>query len=461
MNRRWLALAGCLLLILQTGVVFAMTVNVFGPYSPEPSGPRSHDVVFYAENQPNFLFDHGSSVVITCQSIKRPQHLTWSLSRNLIRTPFLSGEADPRLDDSFRLEVPTAALRPGFYELHVKLIYTATQSAEAVTAFGWKINEEPVITYVPRDFMEFWQGELKKMADVPLDLKIEKVGVLSDAEVCKYNLEHASLVEYPDPAGEKVKEVELYKVNFAGANGTRVYAWVAKPVGPGPFPTMLVLPGAGTGPRPQPLEHARHGYVAMEVQMHNQPVDMAREKYPPTTADDYSGPRTLDEYHVYLNAVRAVTAICACPGADPSRLVTMGGSQGGRLSIVVPALCPQVKATIPHIAHFAYMPWLRWTERMNLAKESGEAGFTAKDLLRNDQTRAEGYFDILNFAPYIKCPVYMDSGLIDGASPPTGCFAVYRALNCPKTMSPLPNKAHDNSPCFDRAAWRWLDKLLK
>ena len=81
-----------------------------------------------------------------------------------------------------------------------------------------------------------------------------------------------------DAEGHKVEEVESCKISFAGPDGGRVYAWLAKPKGPGPFPAMLVLPGAGFAARPRPLEHARHGYLAIDIQIHGQDVDLPKYK---------------------------------------------------------------------------------------------------------------------------------------------------------------------------------------
>jgi len=71
------------------------------------------------------------------------------------------------------------------------------------------------------------------------------------------------------------------------------------------------------------------------------------------------------------------------------------------------------------------------------------------------------YFDPMNFAPDIKCPVLMNAGLIDPVSPPYSVWAAYNRLGTGnKTMIPLPGLAHDWSAEFDRRAWRWLDAVM-
>jgi cephalosporin-C deacetylase-like acetyl esterase len=65
--------------------------------------------------------------------------------------------------------------------------------------------------------------------------------------------------------------------DYAGPDWGRVYGWLATPKGNGPFPVMLVHPGAGFAARPRPLEHARHRYLSLDIQVHGQDVDL--DKY--------------------------------------------------------------------------------------------------------------------------------------------------------------------------------------
>jgi cephalosporin-C deacetylase len=73
----------------------------------------------------------------------------------------------------------------------------------------------------------------------------------------------------------------------------------------------------------------------------------------------------------------------------------------------------------------------------------------------------ERYFDVLNFAPRITCPVLMNAGLVDTVSAPTTVQAAYLALKGPKEIMWCPNIGHAWSPAFDRYAWHWLDGVMK
>jgi len=211
---------------------------------------------------------------------------------------------------------------------------------------------------------------------------------------------------------------------------------------------MLILPGGGTGPAP--VEHARHGYAAIDIQVHGHPVDAG--SYPPLPAHTYTTPEKFDYYAIYLNIVQAVTALSELPSVDAGRLTVAGGSQGDRLSVVAAGLDSRIRAAVLGITHYASNPWLHWTERLNKAKASGLKGFAAADVVMDTQSTVESYYDVLNFAPVVRCPVLMNAGLIDPVSGVTAVFAAYRAIESPKEMVALANLGHDWSPAFDRYA---------
>ena len=75
--------------------------------------------------------------------------------------------------------------------------------------------------------------------------------------------------------------------------------------------------------------------------------------------------------------------------------------------------------------------------------------------------RCLAYYDPMNFAPDIHCPVLMNGGLVDPVSPPFSVWAVYnRIASSDKTLVPLPGMGHDWSAEFDRRGWHWLDEKL-
>jgi cephalosporin-C deacetylase-like acetyl esterase len=56
--------------------------------------------------------------------------------------------------------------------------------------------------------------------------------------------------------------------------------------------------------------------------------------------------------------------------------------------------------------------------------------------------RTAGYYDVVNFAPRVKCPVLIGAGLIDTTCPSPGVFAAYNLLQGPKEIVVLPFGEH-------------------
>jgi cephalosporin-C deacetylase len=183
----------------------------------------------------------------------------------------------------------------------------------------------------------------------------------------------------------------------------------------------------------------------------------------------YYGEFTFEPPHdyyyrrTYLNALQGVNYLASRDDVDKNRIVVVGGSQGGRLTVVVAGLDSRVVAAVPAIAHNANIPYLKWAEASNAATppNDGMAADLPPPLPDTPEGRCLGYYDIMSFAPDVRCPVLMNAGLVDPVSPATGIFAVYHLLGSErKEMISLPGLGHDWSAEFDRRAWRWLDGIL-
>src|SRR5258708_1434163 len=55
---------------------------------------------------------------------------------------------------------------------------------------------------------------------------------------------------------------------------------------------------------------------------------------------------------------------------------------------------------------------------------------------------AARYYDIVNFAPRVRCPVLVGVGSIDTTCPPSGVFAAFNQLQGPKEVVVLPVGEH-------------------
>jgi cephalosporin-C deacetylase len=462
-----------------------MELNVAAPWGDGCSPPQTPYLSFHSPQCEEMLFNAGETIELRCQAGLRSVGLKWTLHRNGVEKPFRQGSAEALPANRFIIRVDTAGLHPGFYDLRVTLD-TGVENTEndrlkkrpvtGVCVFGWKADQMAIAESRPADFKAFWAAAKAKLAKIPLDAKEGALQTFGPKEINDYNVTSACLPPDYDPAGHRCETVESCKVDVAGPDGGRVYGWLAKPEGKGPFPAMLVLPGAGFAARPRPLEHARHGYVAMDIQIHGQDVDL--KEYPkksgyydnhvfePTSAFYY--------YNVHLRCLQAVNYLLSRPDVDPKRLVVVGGSQGGRLSIVVAGLDARVAAAVPAIANSPNQPHWRWVRRCNGFAKPGDpkpdptiplsdgmdvAG--APPVFNEPADRCMAYYDPMNYAPDAKCPAMFNAGLVDPVSPP---YSVFPAFKCwggkDKTMVALDGLGHDWSAEFDRRAWKWLEERL-
>ena len=469
-----------------------MNLNLAMPWDDKCSGPQTPLLVFYSPQSPNLLFEPARRGVgqpaleIICQAGLRSVGMTWTLHRNMIDKPFREGKAEALPANRFRIRVAPEKLPPGFYDLKVVLDtgMAAKDPSDArpvrgVCGFGWRAAEMAVRDTRPADFIAFWDKGKAKLASIPLDARNETPMKSFDRDaINSYNVKRTCLPPDYDPEGHKVQAVESCKVSFAGPDGGRIYAWLAKPLGPGPFPAMLVLPGTGFAARPRPLEHARHGYLAIDIQVHGQDVDLPNYKPLPGYYDGYHF-KPIDAYYFYnvhLRAVQAVNYLVSRRDVDPGRIVAVGGSQGGRLAIVIAGLDKRISAAVACIANSPNYPHLHWVARCNGLDKPWDnpSDPRFKDRVKSDgldligkppavndpDGRCLAYYDPMNFAPDIHCPVLMNGGLIDPVSPPLSVWAVYNRLaSKDKTIIPMPGLGHDWSAEFDRHAWRWLSQL--
>lgn len=455
---KWSALCGVLLLA-SPSLAPALTLNLACPYSPTYSPPRSTDIAFTFPKQETAVFKTPEEAVIEI-STPAQKYLTgkWKLFHNLVTTPLMEGDLSQVDDMRFVLPIPVDKLQPGFYDLQVDLGGDVTtgknaQVATGTTTFGWKVDEMKPTAVAPKGFEEFWKKTVADIRALPLNLKVEFVQKLTGNEIDTYNRKSAGLPGNYDPAGKVYDEVEIYRVSFDSPNGGRVYAWFCKPVGDGPFPGLLVVPGAGNNPRSAPVEHARHGWAAMDVQVHGFPVDLPL--YPPLPPNKPTKVEEHEGYRVYRNALMAVNALAALPGVDPSRLAVCGGSQGGRLTVVVSALDERIRAGVAAITHFSELPRLNWAKQMNKDKSNGGNGYTPIET--QEGVAFDEWFDVSNFAAQINKPMLFNMGMIDRISPASCIQGAYSQIKGDKEIIYLPTMGHDWSPSFDRRAWKWLN----
>lgn len=297
---------------------------------------------------------------------------------------------------------------------------------------------QPTVT-MPDDFDDFWAKSLEMVRKVELRPKMELL-----AERC-------------------TDKVDVYHVSYGNINGTRMYGVLTVPKAEGRYPGIIRLPGAGVAAKSGDVTHSEQGVIVLELGIHGIPVNLEGSIY----SDLSQG--VLSSYHltnidnkysffyrrVYLGCVKAIDFLQSLPQCN-GKIGTIGGSQGGALSIVTSRLDDRVKATA------IYFPAICDLE----GYAHGRAGGWPH-LFKNEQNRTKDkietvrYYDAVNFARGLKAPVFFAYGYNDITCAPTTTRSAYNVINAPKQLSIGENTGHWLYPEQVTDMWNWLIAELK
>lgn len=296
------------------------------------------------------------------------------------------------------------------------------------------------------DFEPFWAAQKAALAQVPMDPR---------------------LTPAPELSTDKVEVSYLRLANVGTTSGpSRVIGVLAVPRGPGPFPAVLQVPGAGVRPYRGNVELAEQGVITLQIGIHGIPVnlpagfydDLARGALADYNRANLDDPLRYYYRRVYLGCLRANDYLTAHPRWDGKNLVVMGGSQGGQLSLVTASLDPRVTglaASFP--AYCDVTGYLHG--RAGGWPGLFRPGFGEKPVsLHDDDARLTSMrlYDAVNFARRIKVPGFYWWGYNDEICPPTSTFSAYNIILAPKQLVIAPQQGHANVPEQEAAIRAWV-----
>lgn len=267
--------------------------------------------------------------------------------------------------------------------------------------------------------------------DEPADFDAFWTDTLADARSHDLALELA-------PVDAAMTMVELSDVTFAGWGGHPIKGWLARPAGvSGPLPAVVEYNGYGGG---RGLAHERTiwaaaGYVHLFMDTRGQGSGWGDGGDTPDPVG--SGPATpgfmtrgvldpRDHYYrrVFTDGVRAVDAVRAIPGVDPTRVAVTGGSQGGGITLAVAGLVPDLAAVMPDVPFLCH--YRRATE---LTGSNPYAEITAYLAVHRDHVeqafRTFSYLDGVHFARRATAPALFSVALMDPICPPSTVYAAF------------------------------------
>lgn len=325
----------------------------------------------------------------------------------------------------------------GFLQCYASVVVDGKNYSSSATA-GFSPEQIEPTTTLPADFEQFWEKGKEELAKIPVS---------------------PVLTLMPERCTHKV---DVYHVSINNIKG-KVYGILCKPKAEGKYPAILHVPGAGVRPYYGDVASAEQGIITFQIGIHGVPVNLEQSVYDDLRTGTLNGYQIAnlddkDNYYykrVYLGCVRAVDFIESLDCFNGREIAVTGGSQGGALSIIAAGL----DSRINYLA--AFYPALSDLTGY-LHGRAGGWPHMFRDSFTNKPEKVETskYYDVVNFARFVKIPGWYSWGYNDGTCPPTSMHAAYNVIPGPKELHLFQETEHWTYPEQREQRNDWLFKKL-
>ncbi|MDD4755202.1 MAG: acetylxylan esterase [Prolixibacteraceae bacterium] len=327
----------------------------------------------------------------------------------------------------------------GFLRCHASVNIDGKTYSSYATA-GFSPEDIEPSTKLPDDFREFWEAGKRELDKVPVN---------------------ALMTLIPERCTPKA---DVYHVRIDNIKG-KIYGILCKPKKEGRYPAILHVPGAGIRPYYGDVANAENGFITFQIGIHGIPVNLD-----PSVYDDLrsgalgnywiSNLDDKDNYfykRVYLGCVRAVDFIETLSCFNGNDIAVTGGSQGGALSIITAGLDDR----IDYLA--AFYPALSDLTGYLSGRAGGWPHMFLDDFTNKpEKVETSKYYDVVNFARFVKIPGWYSWGYNDNTCPPTSMYAAYNIINAEKELHLFHETRHWTFPEQQVLKNQWLvNKLHK
>lgn len=333
--------------------------------------------------------------------------------------------------------------KPGFRDLRLSA-KTGNYVSNHHVKVGFSPEELKAFTGEPADFDEFWRKAVEEDKKFPLKYTVEPVE--------KYTTDKMTC--------------QLVRLELNDRGGA-MYGYLFIPKGEGKYPAVLTPPGAGVKTIKDPMIHRYYGeggMIRLETEIHGMHPELSEEVFEAErkVRGDYlsMGLEDPDKYYmkdVYLGTRRFLDLLTSLPEWDGKNLFTQGGSQGGALAITTAALDERVTgcaANHPALSDMnGYLGDKTGGYPHHFRKDPSEA--------TPEKIRTLEYYDVVNFARRLKCPVRMTWGFNDNTCPPTTSYEVYNVITAPKEALITPVNEHWTTPSTEYGHYEWIKSHVK
>ncbi|WP_336773315.1 acetylxylan esterase [Paenibacillus sp. MMO-58] len=267
-------------------------------------------------------------------------------------------------------------------------------------------------------------------------------------------IEHAKSVPLEPERTEipySSKHVKVYDISFNGLDETRIRGWLIVPafLKQEKYPCLIHYHGF-SGSRGEPAGHMHWVMMGMAVLA----VDCRDQGGPTGNGASYThgflsnvaskGVHNKWEYYyryAYMDCLKAIDFACAQADIDADKIIIEGGSQGGALGMAVVALDNRPKLAMVDVPSNSNLI-------ARIEGNHGAFGAVAEYLKRHpEQTDLVmdnlSYFDTMNLAHRIACPVLASVALKDETCPAQMYFATYNRIQTEKEIVIYPFNGHE------------------
>jgi len=415
----------CIALLLFFMLLNILRVSALDYEKVSVRGSTDHDAVHYKVNE----------IITFTFTAQGPEGLVKGHTLRYLRTgddgKVMEGEAS----SDTPLVLKTKLDRPGFIRFQVTLY--DSEGKVVTNHTGWKNRENPIkfdggagveITKIkqavaePEDFEEFWKRQKNKLAKVPVKYDLKEVKSL-DPKFITYDV----------------------KVDCAGPRP--VTGYLVMPVGAKKKSLEAVVTYAGYGVSKQNIpENLYKNAFLFAINAHGFELDKDPKYYSDfskslvvdgkgylLSAKQLADPETSYLNGMALRVLRSLEFVKQLPEWNGKDLIVAGGSQGGLQSSWAAGLDDKVTKWYTHVTFGCDMG-------------GGTIGRIPHDW-GIPYVSANNYYDPVNHAKRIKCPVIIRrAGLGDYRSPPSGIAILYNNIPGAKEITYVQGATHGYVP---------------
>lgn len=433
-------------------LAFILAMNMSGVQNIKAENyPYKSDYLWLTvPDHANWLYQTGENAKVEvsfCKyGIPRDGELKYSIGNDMLQ---------PDKHGSVKLKNGRAVINmgtkktPGFRDMKLSVSLDG-KTYEHHIKVGFSVDKIKPYTQEPQDFRSFWQKNVEELKQVPMSYTKEL---------------------YKDYCTDKI-DCYLVKLQI-DKMGHSMYGFLFYPKNaqPGKHPVVLCPPGAGIKTIKDPMRnkyYAENGFVRFEVEIHGLDPRISSETFGEISRafNDRNGGylanglENKDIYymkHVYVGLVRCIDFLTSLPEWDGKNVAVQGGSQGGALAIIAAGLDSRVTQCV------ANHPAL--SDMAGYAAKGGTGGYPhfcrqPQILSNKDCLNTLAYFDVVNFARYVKAPTYLTWGYNDVTCPPTTSYAVWNTLKCTKESLLTPINEHWTTTETNRGQMEWIKAHL-